>query len=689
MAQREGVFPWVPVCLGTGIGIYFWLTFEPSRTLLWSLFGMAAAVLVLAWCVRGRAIAPCLVGCALVLLGLPLAGWRTQDVAAPVLGWRYYGPVEGRVIGLDRSSSDAVRVTLDRVRMGRISPARTPERVRISLHGDAAALAPPTPGARVMTTAHVSPPSGPVEPGGFDFQRHAWFLRLGGVGYTRVPMLGAGPADAPDLSVRIFQVRMAISGFVRNALPGDVGGFGAAVTSGDRSGISQEALQDLRASNLAHLLAISGLHMGLLTGFVFAVLRFGLVIVPGIGLYAPARSVAAGGALAAGAVYLALSGGNVATERAFIMAAVALTAVMLNRRAISLRSVAIAALVVLVLRPEALLSPGFQMSFAATTALVAVFAAIRDAPWRLPAWAQPVSAVVISSGVAGLATAPFAAAHFNAFAHYGLLANVISVPVMGAIVVPAAVVAACLAPVGLAWVPLTVMGWGLWWILEVAAWTSALPGARSFVVAPSAWVLPCLTLGALFVILWRGPVRWIGVGPMLLAALLWSRAERPDLLIADTGALVGVMTPEGRALSKARGQGFVALTWLENDGDGGDQAQSHARWPAQDGRVRNTRLGSLTVWHITGKRAAAAPPDCTGGVLVSNADLPDPAPECTVFGPSQLRATGAIALSVRPDGTIDLVTARMLAGTRAWSAWPDDDRSQSDQYVRINPTNLP
>jgi len=161
----------------------------------------------------------------------------------------------------------------------------------------------------------------------------------------------------------------------------------------------------------------------------------------------PARSIAAVGALIAAAFYLALSGGNIAPQRAFIMVAVALVAVMLGRRAISLRSVAIAATIVLILRPEVLMGPGFQMSFAATTALVAVFGFIRDGNIPMgPSWFKPVSAVFISSAVAGIATAPIGAAHFNAIAQFGLIANPASVPLMGVLVIPAAVLAAVLAP---------------------------------------------------------------------------------------------------------------------------------------------------------------------------------------------------------------------------------------------------
>ncbi|MGV6847237.1 MAG: ComEC/Rec2 family competence protein, partial [Marinibacterium sp.] len=187
-------------------------------------------------------------------------------------------------------------------------------------------------------------------------------------GYTRTPVVKAAP---PDGGLAVFRLRMAASRMLRDRLPGDTGGFAAAVTTGDRSGMTRDALDALRASNLAHLLAISGLHMGLLAGVVFAGLRLGLLLIPAFALRVPVRKIAAIGALAAAAAYLALSGGSIATERAFIMVAVALIALLVDRRALSLRAVAAAALIVLALRPEALLSPGFQMSFAATTALVA------------------------------------------------------------------------------------------------------------------------------------------------------------------------------------------------------------------------------------------------------------------------------------------------------------------------------
>lgn len=661
LAQRGHLIGWVPVCLALGIGCYFNLGVEPEA-MHFAVVALGAFAFALIARALPEPISPFAVGVALCLIGVLIAGARAHSLSAPVLGWRYYGAIEGRIVAMDRSQSDALRITLDEVKLDRVPPHKTPARVRVSLHGPQGIT--PEPGLRVMTTGHLSPPGGPVEPGGFDFQRHAWFAQLGAVGYTRVPLMGAVAAIEGQTGLAVFRVRMAASARVQAALPGDVGGFAAAITTGDRSAISQPALDALRASNLAHLLAISGLHMGLLSAVVFGALRLILAAIPHTALNWPTKGIAAGGALIAAAGYLALSGGNVATERAFIMVAVALGALMLGRRALSLRAVAIAATIVLVLRPEALMGPGFQMSFAATTALVAVFGWLREveADW-LPKWLRPVFGVVLSSAVAGVATAPVAAAHFNAIAHYGLIANLTSVPLMGILVMPAAVVAVVLAPLGLEVLGLWAMGLGLRWILWVSETVASWDGARGYVISPGGWVLPVLVLGFLLLVLWQGRGRWVGLPLMGLAFVLWQGATRPDVLIAENGTLVGVMTPQGRALSKQKGAGFVARNWLENDGDGSSQKWAAGRWA--EGQIV----------HVSGKRALAKLSGCRADQIIVVSVAADALREqgCIVFDPEMLRETGALALSMDKDGW-QITTAREKAGTRPWTHWPEASR---------------
>jgi len=678
LARAQGaLFPLAPVALGLGVGLYFALTDEPGPLLL------TASALAGALCLIGARLGPdwvrplALAG-ALMAAGLLLATWRAQSVAAPVLGWHRYGPVEGRIVEVDRSVSDAVRLTLDRVVLPGVDPDRVPQSVRVSVHGTLDLD--PVAGTRVMLTGRLGPPGGPVEPGGFDFRRLAWFEGLGAVGYTQSPVLALEDPE-PGLALSLTRLRQRLAQGIRDRLPGETGGFVAALVTGDRSGVGIETTEDLRRSNLAHLLAISGLHMGLLTGVVYGGLRAFLALFPVLALRLPIRKIAALVALVAAAAYLALSGGNVATQRAFVMVAVMLGAVLAERRALSMRSVALAALILLAWRPEALLSVGFQISFAATVALVAVFRWLRErrqgAP-RLRGWRRllaPLAGAALCSLVAGLATAPYAAAQFHRIAEYGLLANIVSVPLMGVLVMPAAVLAAVLWPLGLEGIGLWLMAQGTRWILFVAHWVSELDGAVRQVPAPPGWLMPVFTLGALWLVLWPGRSRLAGAALAIAALAFWGLGTRPALLVEGGGALVGLMTPEGRALSKPRGAGFVARNWLEADGDGASQAEAAGRpgfQPVPGGVA--FRFGGADWLHLTGRRGAEALADaCRDGVVIVTDQrmAGPPAGICTLWDPRSLRATGALAF----EAGSGMRTAAEASGQRLWSPAPRPRRS--------------
>ncbi|WP_368183665.1 ComEC/Rec2 family competence protein [Aestuariibius sp. HNIBRBA575] len=666
LMQRGHLFGWAPVFLGVGIGVWFSFGFEPQ------FIHYSALAIVMGMCLIGarysEMLGPALLGVALISLGMLLAGYRAHSLAEPVLTFRYYGPIQGRVVTLDRSASDKVRLTLDHVVLDNMSPHRTPQKVRISLHHEQDWIA-PTPGMFVMTTGHLSPPAGPVEPGGFDFKVMAWFQSLGAVGYTQNPVLQLEPpADGFDL----YRFRIQISDAIRDRIDGEIGAFAAAITTGDRSAMGAETLADLRASNLAHLLAISGLHMGLLTGFVFALIRYGLALIPKISLRFSSKKIAAIAALICGAGYLALSGGNVSTERAFIMVAVMFLAILLNRRALTLRAVAIAAIIVLVRRPEQVTGPGFQMSFAATTALVAVFGGMRNMDQsKIPTWLRPVVAVFLSSLIAGLATAPYSAAHFNQISHYGLFANMLSVPVMGILVMPSAVIAACLWPFGLEFIGLWGMEIGLRWILFVANQVAHLDGSVGRIVAPNSAVLPIMTLGFLFLILWRGRSRLIGVAPVLFAGVIWAQTDRPALLVSDNGNLVGVLINGERVLSRERSDSFSARSWLENDGDARDQQHAAIAW---EQRIHN--IDGFRVLQIRGQRQSTSLEGCGGAdILIMNVENQTDRP-CDVYDPIRLRSTGSLALY---QDRANIITAQSLAGNRIWNT-PSINPSMASDY---------
>lgn len=667
MAARGQLLPWAPVFLSLGIGIYFLLPTEPGGLLISLVCLMALTAAVLAW--RGPELwqLPAL-ALALALGGLIVADLRAHMVAAPVLSFRYYGSVEGRVIDIDRSFSDQTRLTLDQVRLEDTAPDRTPARVRIALHGDQAGFQ-PEPGLRVMLTAHLSPPDGPVEPGGFDFQRLAWFSQLGGVGYTRSPVMVVADPD-PGWALLAFRMRMSLSRSMQAGMEGQAGAFAAALMTGDRSGVTTATNNALRASNLSHIISISGLHMGLLSGFVFALCRYGLALCPPLALRLNSKKLAALVALLAATFYMVLAGPDVATRRSYIMAAVILLAVLSDRRAMSLRSVAIAALICLLLEPESLVEPGFQMSFGATAALIVGFEHWAKVQRRLPALMRPVAMAVLSSLIAGTATAPIAAAHFNRIAEYGLLANLLAVPVMGIMVMPAGVLAAVLAPFGLAGPALWVLEKGCALILYIADQVAGLSGAVVTVPAPPAAVLPMLGIfGALFLIARRAWSRGLGMGGLAAAMLVWTMAERPVLLISGDGTLVGLMTPAGRAISKEKGGGFIAKSWLEDDGDGALQPDAFQRAAFSGGKgALMADLKGQPLRVFTGKGAAGRARDACrdGAIVVLSEDWAAPSGGCILFDRRKLRRTGAVAVYQAAEGPM-FVSARDLAGDRLWN----------------------
>lgn len=670
LEQRNRYMLWIPVFLGCGISVYFLLSFEPSFedlyhiTIVFFLASFAGlcwkhsirwVFLILAW----------------VIAGFLFASYRTHSVSAPVLGWRYYGTIEGNIVGIDKSSSNKPRLTLTMINLDKISKPRIPKYIRVSLHAKKDSYT-ARPGDRIRLIGSLSPPAGAVEPGGFDFQKMAWFKELGAVGYTRKPVELLNRGSGSGFNHWVFQARMKLSNYIQMRIPGAPGAFATALLTGDRSKINQKNLADLRASNLAHLLAISGLHMGLLTGIVFNLFRYGLSLYPAFSLRFPIKKIAAFMALIVGLGYLIFSGMSVSTQRAFIMVAVMLGAILLNRPAISLRSVSIAAIIILIRSPESLVSPGFQMSFAATISLIVVFSTLKNVRlWngmrnsRLR-FLQPVIGLLISSLVAGFATAPFAAYHFNQVAHYGLIANLISLPVMGMIIMPSAVFAGILAPFNLDVIPFFIMGKAISLILLVANWVSKLNGAVSHIPSAGEYALPFIVIGAIGFILLSTALRKASILLCLIGVLFWSQAKRPEILISSTGRLIGIMTQNGRILNRKKGNGFFASNWLANDGDARTQKEAASLKPANEftyllgvQKIRYIWQNKLDFFTLKNK--------CKQIDLLIVPTWKGQTPKgCRLLGYYDFEFLGSLAIS-ETKYSLKVLSAREASGRRLWN----------------------
>ncbi len=652
--QRVVLFYWLPVALASGIGCYLSLRHEPAPNLFVAM-ALLGGVFYLGYHFQTCSLAPFFLLLAVFCLGFFVVAGKAYYVAAPTLTYRFYGEIEGRIIGVDRARSGAVRVTLDQVELENISKSNTPQKVRLSINGGPAAQL-LTPQGRLKTKGFLMPPPAPSEPGGFDFRRYAWFRGLGAVGYTREGVhITSGPSSG--IFMRLFDRRMALSARIKAGVSEAASGPAAAIITGDRSSLTRAQLRDLRRSNLAHLLAISGLHVALLTGVVFGFFRRLCLLNANAFLHLNANKIAAGFAILIGFYYVMISGAAVSTQRAFIMVSIVMLGVFFDRRALSLHSVALAALVILAWRPEDVSSAGFQMSFAATIALVSVFQ-------RIPALSRfsrlrrmPVISLILSSLVAGLATAPFSAAHFNQVSHYGLLANILSLPVMSFLVAPSAVLAMMLMPFGAEAVGLWGVDLGLRWILAVAHFFAQPASAVTFVIKPAAWILPVLSASFVWIILWRGWGKGLGIVGVVVAFIGWHASVRPDILIAKDGVLVGLLLPEGRALSKPNGGTFSAGIWAQNDGLPMPREKAYALW--QDRKI--------DLYHHWSKKKKGLEIACVPGELHIVAQKRPISGECWHLSHHIIKRNGATAIWLDHQGKPAKIRHINSEFTRLWS----------------------
>ena len=564
-AERGRLAPWLAVAMGAGVLAYFGLREEPGG---WTL-ALAPALILVALLVAPRAPhagwAVGLLGAA--ALGFAAATWHAA--AAPPIATPPRGAVmlSGIVQEVDLLP-EGRRLTLSDVRFGPEEPPQ-PRSFRVRLRANDPAL--PAPGDRISVRALVRPPSAPAYPGAWDFQRAAFFAGQGGAGFAigsaeLVPAAG----EARPLS----GLRSAVEARVTAIVPGPAGAVAAALLTGGQSAIPRADITAMRDSGLAHLLSVSGLHIAIVMGASFWVVRLLIACWRWLALRLDGKAVAGVAALAAGGFYMVLTGSQVPMQRSFATALLVTIALLTGRRAISLRSLALAAAAVMLLAPDAVLGPSFQMSFAAVLALIAGWEALKGPMTRLRgdgAWwrkaAVFAAGLVMTSVLAGLATAPFGLAHFGRLQWYGVAANAVAVPLTSVLVMPAGMIAMVLMPLGLDGPALAVMGWGCEAVLAVAREVASWPGAAQVARPIPAWGLVATAFGMVWLCLWRMRWRWFGL-PVLALGLASPALHRPpDLFVSGDARLIGVAAGGGFWLQ--RQSGASALTrdsWLRAHG---------------------------------------------------------------------------------------------------------------------------
>jgi competence protein ComEC len=686
------VLPWVPIAFGTGIAFYFAADHEPvAPVAAFAAIGFGLAAFLL----RRQKVFPLAVMIAAMAAGFATATWKTRIIAHGVLARPMYavslsGFVETRDVR-ERTDRFVLRVT----QMESPRGGSKLERVRLSVRKGTA----PDVGSFVELKARLQPPLAPLRPGSYDFGRDMFFQGIGASGFVTGSIKTLAPPVSGGLSLRYAAVmqglRDAIDARIRTVLDGDKRAIATALLTGRRDAITTPVNDAMFISGLGHVLSISGYHMAVVAGVVFFAVRALLALMPALTAGFPIKKWSAAAALAAALFYLLLSGSEVATQRSFFMTAVVLIAVMVDRRAITFRTLAVAAMIVLVLAPEALVHPSFQMSFAATLGLVALmqfgmprlFASPdHSATAKVALWGgREFMMLTVASLVAGLATTPYAAFHFHRVTPYGVLANLAAMPVVSALVMPAGLLGLAAMPFGLDGVFWWLMGIGIDWMIAVTRWVAALPGAVGRMAAFGIGPLIAASAGIVLLGLLRTPLRWSGAAILALSIAWAPMVPQPDILISADGHTIGVRGRDARLhLMRTAKDAFLTKEWLAADAD--------PRLPTDSsllGGVSCDEAGCVVQMTDGGfvtltLKPEALSDDCERAALVVTARQAPPSCRSPVIDADRVRRQGAMALRRTRDGfAVDAVKPRGI--DRPWSPAVAGDGEAETSLTRAAP----
>jgi competence protein ComEC len=692
-AEQDRWFLWLPVMFGLGVITYFYLPTEPLLSV--ALIPLAVALVIsIVW---REGVGSIIVGGAVLAasLGFGLAKLRTEIARSPVLE-RQYGLVDvsGFVELVEPRPNRGQRLTIRVVTLGALAPEKRPYRIRVRTM---VALPGLKPGDGVRVKATLAPPAIPSLPGDYDFARAAWFNMLGGVGFALAkPVLDPDIGPAP-LSLQFWaaieKVRWSINRRITAAMPTETGEIAKGLITGERGGITQATNDAYRDSGLFHILSISGLHMVIMAGAIFWLIRFGLALWPRVALDYPIKKWAAAGATIAALGYLLISGSAPATVRSWLMITVMFFAMILDRPALALRNVALAALLILLVFPENVFDLGFQMSFAAVVAMISTYEYLRERQRRRDAAQQTpergavmnlllfLGGIVFSTLIAGFAVAPFTIYHFHNTQQYAVLANMIAMPLCDIIVMPAALGVLVLMPFGLEALALWVMGHGIDAMTWVAYAVARLPGAVLRTPAIPTLSFALMVSGGLWLCLWMRRWRLLGIAAIAAGIGLSPTLRHPDILVGRDGQLVAVRTAANELSAlPAKGAAFELTRWLEHDGDNRKIKAVTAQAFRCDASGCTATVKGLPIAVV--RHPAALADDCMNARVLLLV-FPKP-PGCLARGVAvdffDLRARGTHTMFIdgkAPDQTVRVATVAEYRGDRPWSLIRDMRRTIS------------
>ncbi|WP_421592461.1 ComEC/Rec2 family competence protein [Shinella sp. M27] len=566
-------FLFVPVFLGAGAALWFAAISDPS---VLALLFIAFITFWPAWRLRHREDWRALAAGAafLVPIGMLLAAFESARLDTVLLDAPVTTEITGRVLSRESDGRGAIRYRIALTATRDPTLKRAPDVVTVLARNRHEPIAI---GDGIAGRARLNPPSGPALTGLNDFAFDAYFAGTGAVGYFyKAPeRVAAAPAGLEErIRKEIATWRNNLTEHIRSRIDGDAGAIAAALVTAEQRAISPETVEALRQAGLAHVLAISGLNMVLAAGTFLVGARMLMALIPGFAERYPAKKIAAVGALVMVTLYILVSGGALSAVRSWIMICVMLVAVLFGRSAISLRNVALSAILILVVTPSAITNPGFQMSYAATLGLVAGYAAWRERPVKregrggvLPAagglTGRFLGGLVLSSLIGGFSTLIYSIHHFNRIPAYGLAGNLLTMPAISAIVMPFGLVAVLLMPFGLDAVPFAIMGKGIEWMITLSNWVASWKGEIvTGRIPPAAFLL--IGFGGGLVCILRTHLRHAGTLLVLIgvAIAFWpGDPVRPEVLISEDGRLVAILRDDGVATNRARPPDFVYAQW--------------------------------------------------------------------------------------------------------------------------------
>lgn len=556
----------LPVLVGCGVALYFG---QEAPTPFWPY--MLTAALALGLFLKGwnhtwlRLSAAAIFA---LMLGASAAALRLHMVEAPVLREPiFFKPVSGVVEDLQHKEKKTKLILRD-VTVEGLEAKDTPKRVSISILKIPEMLAL---GTRIQLPAMLFLPPSPVMPEAYDFARMFYFDQLGAVGFSprRPEILDARSTSHES---RITALRLAISDHLVAVMGAEAGAIASALMVGEQSRVSDEVSDSMRASGIYHILSISGLHMALATGMVFFLARLLLVIIPFAALHWPIKKISAVLALIAGAGYLLLAGAPVPAIRSYIMVACVLVAVLADRKGISMYSLGWAATLILLFMPESLFSASFQLSFAATLAIVGLYERYGQLLFHAQAGLFQrcllyFLGLMLTSLAATFYTSPLAIAHFNRMAIYGVLANMLVVPLSSIVIMPAALVAFVTMPFGVDTIPLIVLKWGLEIMMAMSRFVEHFPYANITLPSPSNAGFLLMIAGGLWFVLWGTRIRYIGLA-LLASGLATIVFFKPyDVIISDDAKRIAYRSADNRwVMLRGDVDSFEAEIWLRSQG---------------------------------------------------------------------------------------------------------------------------